>query len=183
MADELEKEDLRDQRDAALDVATGTAVERDMALAQRDRLAAESAVIANQRDAAQHHAVVEQAEAQSSTTAFYVLLAIAVLALVIIAAVYLGQPNPQDATLAATPPAAPAPAAPATPPVILTPQAPPAAPPPVIPAPPAASPSPPVAAAPQPAAAPSAFRRDRESASGLLSCPRPALCVRSDSRQ
>jgi len=77
MADELEKEVLKSQRDIALDVAdtavaqnaqhqverdaalnvaAGTAIDRDVALAQRNRLAAESAVLAGQRDAAQQYA-------------------------------------------------------------------------------------------------------------------------------
>ena len=52
MSDELEKESLRLQRDLAMNVAEGTLVERDIALAQRNRLAAEQSVIAAQRDAA-----------------------------------------------------------------------------------------------------------------------------------
>ena len=76
-----------------------------MALAQRDRLVAERAVIAGQRDAAQTHAAVEEANAQSSTTAFYALLAAAVLALIIIAAVYLNksQSTGYDSRIACAP--------------------------------------------------------------------------------
>ena len=120
MADEQENEALRTQRDAAqhvakqaamdstvhrverdiaLDVADGTATERDIALAQRNRLAAESSLLAGQRDAAFQHAAVEEAEAQTSTTAFYVLLAVVVLALIVIAAVYLNRPNPEPSAV------------------------------------------------------------------------------------
>ena len=173
MSDELEKEALRLQRDLAMNVAEGTSVERDMALAQRNRLAAEQSVIAAQRDAAQTHAAVEEGHAQSSTNALYALLAAVVLALIIFGVVYFNRPAPQPSTTVVLPgqpapvaasspmvlPASPTPsAAPVQPPVVITRTAPAPvivnSPPPVVVVTPSAPPS---APAPAPASEPAAI--------------------------
>lgn len=172
MSDELEKEALRLQRDLAMNVAEGTSVERDMALAQRNRLAAEQSVIAAQRDAAQTHAAVEEGHAQSSTNALYALLAAVVLALIIFGVVYFNRSAPQPSTTVVLPgqpapvaasspmvlPASPTPApAPVQPPVVITRTAPAPvivnSPPPVVAVTPSAPPS---APAPAPASEPAA---------------------------
>ncbi len=121
MADDLEKEVLKIQRDVALDKVDDTALERDMALTQEARLARERNVIAGQRDAAFTRASVEQESATKSATAFYVLLAVAVLAAIVIAAVYFNRPGPQAGTTVLQPVG---PVTDNAPPVILNRQAP-----------------------------------------------------------
>lgn len=55
-------------------------------------------------EAARERAAVRQAEAQSSRTAFLVLLAVALLSLVVVAAVYLNRPSPKLSGVAAPTP-------------------------------------------------------------------------------
>jgi hypothetical protein len=107
MADIPQEDILRAQRNAAVDtaidqsvqrvdaeadrvtaerIAAQTAVQRDIAAAQRDRVAGE-------RNMAQTALAIEQQEAAGSRTGFYTLLGIVVLVLLIVAGVYLTRGN------------------------------------------------------------------------------------------